>query len=114
MFNPARLEPFDLLLWVGSGQQAGLISSHSQPTISRAAHHVTQSLGLSLRKIRGEWHVTGNTDPLLRERQIQQTARLDGKGSLRLEAGALSPRLLADPPPEGWILGRADAINQPR
>lgn len=114
MFNPARLEPFDLLLWVGNGHQAGMISSHSQPTISRAAHHVTNSLGLNLRKIRGEWQVSGDTSLLARERQVQQLERLEQRDTLRLEAGALSPRLLADPPPPGWILGRADAINQPR
>jgi hypothetical protein len=114
MFHPARLEPFDLLLWVGNGHQAGLISDHSQPTISRAAHHVTKSLGLNLRKIRGEWLVGGDTSVLASERSAQQAARFAARTNLRLEAGAISPRLLADPPPEGWILGRADAINQPR
>ena len=114
MVSLAQLEAFDGLLWVGNGQHAGRISALSQPTISRAAHHVAKSLGLTLQKIRSEWHVTGETHQLAQERQHHQMARLAGTGSLRLEAGAISSRVLADPPLNSWILGRPDAINQPR
>lgn len=114
MVNLAQLEAFDGLLWVGNGHQAGRLSSLSQPTISRAAHQVAKSFGLSLHKIRSEWHLAGDTRPLAQERQRHQVERLDGKGSLRLEAGAISSRALADPPLASWILGRPDAINLPR
>jgi hypothetical protein len=114
MLSPARLEAFDVLLWVCNGHQAGRVTALSQPTISRAAHHVSENLGVSLQKIRGEWQVAGNTSLLAEERQLHQTARLAGQARSRLEAGAISSRLLADPAPTGWVLGRADAINQPR
>lgn len=114
MLNPAHLEAFDLLLWVGNGQQAGLISSLSQPTISRAAHHIVKSLGLHLKKVSGEWRVDGHHEALSWERQRHQLDRLQGQGSLRLEAGAISSRVLAESPPASWVLGRPDAINQPR
>lgn len=114
MVSAAQLAAFDGLLWVGNGQQAGMMSSLSQPTISRAAHHVANSLGLSLQKVRGEWHVTGHTQQLELERIRHQTDRLNTGVSLRLEAGAISSRVLAEAPLTPWILGRADAINQPR
>lgn len=114
MLTLAQLEAFDGLLWVGNGQQAGKISSLSQPTISRAAHLVAKTLGLTLQKVCSEWHVGGDTHPLAQQRQLHQMGRLEGKGRLRLEAGAISSRALADPPLNAWILGRPDAINQPR
>lgn len=114
MLNPAQVEALDLLLWVGNGQQAGRISSLSQPTISRGAHHVARTLGLSLQKVCSEWHVAGDSRSLALERQLQQLGRLEGRGPLRLEAGAVSSRALADPPLPSWVLGRPDAINQPR
>lgn len=114
MLLPARLEAFDTLLWVCNGHQAGQVTCLSQPSISRAAYHVCRNLGLSLQKVRGEWQVAGNTDQLILERELHQVSRFGGDASLRLEAGAISSRLVADPPPNGWILGRADAINQPR
>jgi hypothetical protein len=114
MLIPARLEAFDILLWVCNGQHAGRLTALSQPTVCRAAHQVSQRLGLTLHKVRGEWHVGGNSNDLPLERQRHQASRLATNGNLRLEAGALSSRLLADPAPTGWVLGRADAINQPR
>jgi hypothetical protein len=114
MATPARLEAFDVLLWVCNGQHAGQVTAVSQPTISRAAHQVSASLGINLRKIRGEWHVNGDTHRLLEERQNHQAARLAGEAPTRLEAGAISSHLLAHPAPLGWVLGRADAINLPR
>lgn len=114
MLIPSRLEAFDVLLWVCNGHQAGRVTSLSQPTISRAAHHVSETLGVNLQKVRGEWQVAGNTSRLAEERQLHQQGRFAGKARTRLEAGAISSRLLADPAPAGWVLGRADAINQPR
>ncbi|MFN9628788.1 MAG: LysR substrate-binding domain-containing protein [Cyanobacteriota bacterium] len=114
MIVPARLEAFDVLLWVCNGQHAGRITALSQPTVCRAAHQVSRRLGLTLQKVRGEWHVGGKSEDLPLERQLHQASRLAEKANLRLEAGALSSRLLADPAPTGWVLGRADAINQPR
>lgn len=114
MVTPAQLEAFDLLLWVGIGEEAARISSLSQPTISRSAHHVAQTLGLTLRKVRSEWQLAGEESRLAQARTRHQQSRLQGKGRLRLEAGALSSRLVAEPAPAGWILGRPDAINQPR
>ena len=114
MVTPSRLEAFDVLLWVCNGQHAGQVTALSQPTISRAARHVSESLGVSLRKIRGEWHVNGNTLLLNQERELHQAARWAGQAPTRLEAGAISSRRLADPAPSGWVLGRGDAINQPR
>ncbi|MFM7549055.1 MAG: LysR substrate-binding domain-containing protein, partial [Cyanobacteriota bacterium] len=43
-----------------------------------------------------------------------QHLRFNRAAGLRLEAGAISSRWLAEPPPAPWILGRPDAINQPR
>jgi hypothetical protein len=114
MLTPVRLEAFDALLWVCNGDHAGRVTALSQPTISRAAHQVSSRLGLNLRKVRGEWQVSGDTQRLTRERQLHQAKRLAGTTPTRLEAGALSSRLLAEPAPTGWVLGREDAINQPR
>ncbi|MEB3259108.1 MAG: LysR substrate-binding domain-containing protein [Cyanobacteriota bacterium] len=114
MVTPSRLEAFDVLLWVCNGQHAGQVTTLSQPTISRAARHVSESLGINLRKIRGEWHINGDTRRLNQERGLHQAARWAGQGPMRLEAGAISSRRLADPAPPGWVLGRGDAINQPR
>jgi hypothetical protein len=114
MTTPAKIEAFDTLLWVCNGQHAGQVTALSQPSISRAAHEVAQTLGVSLRKIRGEWHVNGDTLRLSQERQVQQAARWDGHAPIRLEAGAVSSHLVAHPAPLGWVLGRADAINLPR
>jgi len=114
MLNPARLEAFDVLLWVCNGHHAGRVTSLSQPTISRAAHQISETLGIHVQKVHGEWQVSGNTLRLSQERELHQACRFAGKGATRLEAGALSSRLLVDPTPAGWVLGRADAINQPR
>lgn len=114
MLIPSRLDAFDVLLWVSNGHDAGRVTSLSQPTISRAARHVSASLGITLRKVQGEWLVSGNTSRLAQQREIQQAGRLNGTGATRLEAGAISSHLLADPAPTGWVLGRADAINLPR
>ncbi|MFN9623145.1 MAG: LysR substrate-binding domain-containing protein [Cyanobacteriota bacterium] len=114
MLMPARLEAFDILMWVCNGHHAGRVTALSQPTISRAAHHVSERLGISLRKVQGEWQVSGNNPRLAQERQLHQAGRLASKAPTRLEAGALSSRLLAEPAPTGWVLGREDAINQPR
>ncbi|MEB3169309.1 MAG: LysR substrate-binding domain-containing protein, partial [Synechococcaceae cyanobacterium] len=114
MVNSTRLEAFDVLLWVGNGHHAGRVTALSQPTISRAAHQVSANLGVHLRKVQGEWQLTGDMGRLTQVREQHQTGRLVGKANARLEAGALSSRLLADPAPTGWVLGRADAINQPR
>jgi DNA-binding transcriptional LysR family regulator len=114
MVTPSRLEAFDVLLWVSNGQHAGQVAALSQPTISRAARQVSENMGISLRKIRGEWHVIGNTLRLNQERELHQAARWAGQAPTRLEAGAISSRRLADPAPPGWVLGRGDAINQPR
>lgn len=114
MVTQAQLEAFDGLLWVGNGHQAGKLSALSQPSICRAAHHVAKSFELSLHKVCSEWHAAGDIRPLVGKRQLHQMERLAGKGGLRLEAGAISSRALADPPPASWILGRPDAINQPR
>jgi DNA-binding transcriptional LysR family regulator len=114
MLIPGRLEAFDVLLWVCNGHYAGQVTSLSQPTISRAARHVSETLRVGLRKVQGEWRVVGDSSQLARERQLHQMGRLAGQANQRLEAGAISSRLLADPAPTGWVLGRADAINQPR
>lgn len=108
------MQAFDLLLWVGNGQQAARLSSLSQPTISRSAHHVAITLGLTLRKVQGEWQVKGPSGALQAERCLEQLNRLEAKDGLRLEAGAISSSKLADPAPAPWVLGRPDAINQPR
>ncbi|MEB3333791.1 MAG: LysR substrate-binding domain-containing protein [Cyanobacteriota bacterium] len=114
MLIPNRLAALDVLLWVCNGEHAGRVTGLSQPTVCRAAHQMSQGLGLTLRKIRGEWQMGGDCDDLSLERQRHQASRLAEQAHLRLEAGALSSRLLADPTPTGWVLGRADAINQPR
>lgn len=114
MVTPAQLKALDGLLWVGSGQHAGRLTAHSQPTISRAARNGVVSLGLTLQKVRSEWHVVGDSQAMAGERQLQQSQRLEGTGRLRLEAGAISSRALAEQPLAGWVLGRPDAINQPR
>jgi hypothetical protein len=111
---PAQLEALDSLLWLGNGHQAAKITSQSQPTISRWAHHLAKHLNLGLRKVWGEWYVNGNLAPLGQARESDQSSRFEGRKSMRLEAGAISSRLLADSHPRAWILGRPDAINQPR
>ncbi|MEB3301955.1 MAG: LysR substrate-binding domain-containing protein [Cyanobacteriota bacterium] len=114
MLTPARLAAFDTLMWVSNGHHAGRVTALSQPTISRAAHQVSTALGLHLRKVRGEWQASDDTLRLSRERLLHQASRLAGSAPTRLEAGALSSRLLAEPAPAGWVLGREDAINLPR
>ncbi|MEB3243798.1 MAG: LysR substrate-binding domain-containing protein [Cyanobacteriota bacterium] len=114
MVNQARLDALDGLLWLGNGTHAARLTSLSQPTISRGAHQAADHFQLGLRKIRGEWQLQGDSTALEAERQHFQQLRFNGEAGLRLEAGAISSRCLAEPPPEPWILGRADAINQPR
>lgn len=108
MVSEEQLEALDLLLWLGSGQQAADRLGCNQSSVSRRIHGCLDALGLRLRRIGGQHVLSGRLDYLALEHQLHQMVRFDRQQKLRLEATHCSSHLLGQPPLPGWTLGNCD------
>ena len=102
MISLQELECFDLLQWLGTGELAASQLCCNQATVSRQAHHVQATFGISLKRLPGgSYGITGNDRLLRLERQVHQVARVLGRRPMRLHLitgkGHLAKRL-----PHGW------------
>ena len=102
MISLQELECFDLLQWLGTGELAASQLCCNQATVSRQAHHVQATFGISLKRLPGgAYGITGNDRLLRLERQVHQVARVLGRRPMRLHLitgkGHLAKRL-----PHGW------------
>ena len=86
MISQHELESFDLLQWLGTGELAASQLCCNQATVSRQAHHVQATFGISLKRLPGgAYGMTGNDCLLRLERQVHQVARILGRRPLRLQ-----------------------------
>ena len=102
MISLQEMECFDLLQWLGTGELAASQLCCNQATVSRQAHHVQATFGISLKRLPGgAYGITGNDRLLRLERQVHQVARVLGRRPMRLHLitgkGHLAKRL-----PHGW------------
>ena len=64
MISQHELESFDLLQWLGTGELAASQLCCNQATVSRQAHHVQATFGISLKRLPGgAYGMTGNYCP---------------------------------------------------
>jgi DNA-binding transcriptional LysR family regulator len=108
MVSEEQLDALDLLLWLGSGQQAAARMGCNQSSVSRRIQGCLETLSLRLRRIGGQHRLSGRQDFLALERHIHQLVRFERQRHLRLEATHCISHLLTDPPLPGWILGSFD------
>jgi hypothetical protein len=106
------LAGLDCLLWHGNGPRAASHLGCNQSTVSRRVQRCAEVFGLRLKRLQGEWCLSGRHSLLLTmEREIHQMSRLLGQGPLRLEGFPTGSRLLVKPPPPGWSIGPLDAVG---
>lgn len=108
MVSEEQLDALDLLLWLGSGQQAAARMGCNQSSVSRRIQGCLDALALRLRRLGGRHQLKGRLDYLSLERHLHQLVRFDRHENLRLEATHCTSRLLLHPPLRGWILGSFD------
>jgi hypothetical protein len=102
MISQHELESFDLLQWLGTGELAASQLCCNQATVSRHAHHVQQTFGISLKRLPGgAYGITGNDRLLKLERQVHQVARFLGRRPMRLHL-ITGKGHLAKGLPQGW------------
>ena len=102
MISQHELESFDLLQWLGKGELAASQLCCNQATVSRQAHHVQATFGISLKRLPGgAYGMTGNDRLLRLERQVHQVARILGRRPLRLHL-ITGKGHLAKGLPHGW------------
>jgi hypothetical protein len=102
MISQHELESFDLLQWLGTGGLAASQLCCNQATVSRQAHHVQATFGISLKRLPGgAYGMTGNDRLLRLERQVHQVARFLGRRPLRLHL-ITGKGHLAKGLPHGW------------
>ena len=102
MISLQELECFDLLQWLGTGELAASQLCCNQATVSRQAHHVQATFGISLKRLPGgAYGITGNDRLLRLERQVHQVARVLGRRPMRLHL-ITGKGHLAKRPPHGW------------
>ena len=102
MISQHELESFDLLQWLGTGELAASQLCCNQATVSRQAHHVQATFGISLKRLPGgTYGMTGNDCLLRLERQVHQVARILGRRPLRLQL-ITGKGHLAKGLPHGW------------
>ncbi|WP_115070277.1 hypothetical protein [Synechococcus sp. UW179B] len=101
------LSSFDGMIWLQSGKKVGEIFEQHQTTISRNQKKCAQVFGIKLQKIGNNWQPQEDSLLLQLERMVHQTARLQGKSSLRLDANRWLDHSLLNPPPPGWIVSSA-------
>jgi len=107
MVSPEELEAFDLMCWLGNGQDAARLAFCNQSTISRRSQHV-----LKLFKLNSTQHQDCQSQlwsgTLLRmEREVHQLYRLAGGCPLRLHAPYWASRRLEGQLQAGWIVNPA-------
>lgn len=108
------LNSLDGLIWLQSGRKVGEQFRQHQTTVSRNQKKCAEAFGVSLQKQAGYWHLSGDINLLTMEREVHQTARLMGQGSLRLDANGWLSSGFFDPPPDGWIVGACKPIGVER
>jgi hypothetical protein len=102
MISLQELESFDLLQWLGTGELAASQLCCNQATVSRQAHHVQETFGISLKRLPGGTYGIAGSDRLLRlQRQVHQVARFLGLRPLRLHL-ITGKGHLAKGLPHGW------------
>ena len=102
MISLQELECFDLLQWLGTGELAASQLCCNQATVSRQAHHVQATFGISLKRLPGcAYGITGNDRLLRLERQVHQVARVLGRRPMRLHL-ITGKGHLAKGLPHGW------------
>ena len=102
MISLQELESFDLLQWLGTGELAASQLCCNQATVSRQAHHVQETFGISLKRLPGGTYGIAGSDRLLRlQRQVHQVARFLGLRQLRLHL-ITGKGHLAKGLPHGW------------
>lgn len=105
------LSSFDGMIWLQSGKKVGEIFEQHQTTISRNQKKCAQVFGIKLQKIGNHWRPQGDSLLLQLERMVHQTARFQGKSSLRLDANRWLDHSLLNPPPSGWIVSSAKNLS---
>ena len=102
MISLQELESFDWLQWLGTGELAASQLCRNQATVSRQAHHVQETFGISLKRLpSGAYGITGNDRLLRLERQVHQVARVLGRRPMRLHLITGKGHLAKGLPP-GW------------
>lgn len=108
MVTKDQLDALDLVVWLGTTQQAAQRLGCNQATVSRWVSACLPPLSLRMRRVGGTHLLSGDLDLLALERQIHQLLRLRRQEDLRLEATHCTAHLLQYPPLQGWILGSFD------
>ena len=107
------LSSFDGMIWLQSGKKVGELFEQHQTTISRNQKKCAQIFGIKLQKISSNWQPQGDSLLLQLERKVHQTARLQGKSSLRLDANRWIDSSLFTLPPPGWLVSSAKNVTNP-
>ena len=107
------LSSFDGMIWLQSGKKVGELFEQHQTTISRNQKKCAQIFGIKLQKISSNWQPQGDSLLLQLERKVHQTARLQGKSNLRLDANRWIDSALFNLPPPGWLVSSAKNVTNP-
>jgi len=108
------LAALDALQWLRTGEEVAQRFPWSEASVSRHCKQCLDLYGLAMERIAGEWTLRGDPSLLMRQRQVHQWARWQGRRPLRLEATYWSGPLLCRPTPEPWLLGLSNIVGVPR
>ena len=108
MVTRDQLDALDLLVWLGTTQQAAQRLGCNQTTVNRWVIGCSSQLSIEIRRMGANHRLSGDLDLLALERQIHQLIRLRRHENLRLEATHCTAHLLQNPPLQGWVLGNFD------
>ncbi|MFM7362083.1 MAG: LysR family transcriptional regulator [Cyanobium sp.] len=111
MVHLEELAALDLLLWVGTGQEAARRLQCNQSTISRRVACCQAVFALKMGRRHGEWHLHDRDRLIDAERVVHQQHRLRLQRGLRLEACNWAGRVLAEPLPPAWQPGGFDQLS---
>lgn len=103
MVTVEALEALDLVIWLGNGAQASVLTHCNQSTVSRRVKQTLATFNIKLHRRSGAWQVEGDLLLLRLERQLHQRSRLLGRQALRLQAPYWSSDALCQNLPPGWI-----------
>jgi len=106
---------FDLLLWLGTGDQVSERLNFDQSTVCRNFKKCCEVFSLEHSRQVGEYIVSGNFELLNLERKVHQRSRWNNGGQLRIEGMFWSGRTYLSQPIENFIAGNHDfmAVSQP-